>query len=267
MKAFDDLLAMLDKIILIINLFSLVYGAGTCFFGFKFFRVQIAVAGFLNGGAVGYILGYIMGDGSKGVAVICGLIMALVFCFAAFKLYKFSVFLCTFGLTAVGLSALMGDFNGLAVVGGLIVGVVSIFLVQPVIIITTGMSGGLLVGSTLGSMIGLKPIFTILGFLMGAAGVFFQWKDNSDDPDSIQLPAPLQAGGAVVAEKAKQLGGTMKEAAGKAYASDTAQELRKKTQEVGASAKQAVSGAPCPHCGQSVSKNSNFCRGCGKAVK
>lgn len=265
MKAIDDLLKMLDQIIIIVNLVSIVYGAGTCFFGFKFFRVQIAVAGFLNGGVFGYILGYIMG--SETMAVLCGLIMGVLFCLAAFKLYKFSVFLCTFGLTAVGVAVLIGDFNVLPVLAGLIVGVISIFMVQPVIIISTGISGGLLVGSSLASMIGLKPLFTILGLALGAAGVFFQWKDNSDDPESVQLPAPLASGGAAVAEKAKQLGGGVKQAASKAIASDTAQELRKKTQELGASAKQAMGGANCPHCGQSVPQNSNFCRSCGKPTK
>lgn len=276
MEAINDLIATLEKVRLVLNFFSIFYGVGTCFLGFKFFRVQIAVVGFLNGGSLGYILGYIMGDGSEFVAIVCTLIVGGLYCLVAYKLYLFSVFVCTFGLGTIGLGVLSTLFGGeffsiLTVVGGVIVGVMAIFLVKPVIIVTTGLVGGLLVGSSLGGVIGLSTFFLVLGLLLGAVGVFFQWKDNSDDPNSIKLPQPIVAGAAVVAEKAKQLGDGMKETVGKVMASEKDQELQEKTQEktqeIATTTTENLSPVSCPHCGETVKKESNFCRSCGKSTE
>lgn len=217
------------------------------------------------------------------MGVIVGFLFGLFCGWLAFKLYLFSVFINSFFLTTVGLTVL-NIVNGASferavtptcIVGGLIVGVLAIILVKPVLIITTGMSGGLMTGGMALNLIGLGKLGAIAGLVLGGLGVYFQFREDKIELGELSVEEDGATFGAA-GDKLKAFGGKMKDAAANAASSDAAANLKAKAQNVasgvGAAASSAASsassaasgGSKCPHCQKSMAANATFCSGCGK---
>lgn len=303
-----DIIEFMDDLGTFMVMVVMLYGATVCFFGYKLFRFQVAFLGFLVGAILGYGGGF-LGSGEETVAALTALVLGILGGWLAYTFYLLSVFLNNFALSTFGLGVLAGlnggdVFSEITVVGGLIVGVLSLFFVKPIIIITTGLSGGLTTGASIATLLGMGKFGILLGVIMGSFGVFFQFKNESkgvhtqgQHPDSTPNPENTSPSMGEMAQKAKEMGSNVKQAATTAYTSDTANNLRQKAKEVGGNVKQAANQAytsdtannlrqkakevqasatnaiqshtstQCPHCGKAISGNSAFCGGCGNPVQ
>ncbi len=269
---YEQFMGMLEQIMVILSLISIAFGICSCFFGFKLFKFQVAVIGFVMGGSTGYILA-LLTSGEKGVALFGGLIMGILGAFIAYKCYLFSVFLSSFFLGTIGIGGVLGlvgmePFTSLSVMGGLAVAVASLFLAKPVIIISTGMGGGFAVSDSLSLLLGMDFLFTLLGIALGVCGVIFQFRQEKiANGESVKDYGPAMGD---FGAKAAAVGSGVKTAATNAYTSDTAVQMREKAKEVSSSAVNAVqsrvTGKQCPNCGKNLTGSSAFCGGCGTKV-
>lgn len=121
-----------------LNIIAIVFGLVACFYGYKAFRVWLALAGLLFGAQLGYYLGGLIGE--QPWPIIGAIAVGLVICLLSYFLYRLgavligallggmftSVVLSAFGITALPWMMLVG-----AVVVAFIAGV---FLRQFIII-------------------------------------------------------------------------------------------------------------------------------------
>ena len=159
---------------------ALVVGAMQCFFGYKLFRAMTAIIGFIVGGVIGAFLGVAMA-GQSG-AILGLLVLGVLGALLAYALYQLGVFIVCFGAGAmVGLmlATMMGstDSNGtltFMIFCGLILGVVGIILTKPIIILSTGIGGGMSMGFALGTLID-ETAGLVLGVILSVIGVCVQF--------------------------------------------------------------------------------------------
>lgn len=159
---------------------ALVVGGLQCFFGYKLFRAMTAIIGFVVGGAIGGVIGGIMAG--EGGALLGALVLGVLGALLAYSLYQLGVFVICFGAGAmVGLmlATMMGstDSNGtltFMIFCGLILGVVGIIITKPIIILSTGIGGGMSMGFALGTLID-ETAGVVLGVILSVIGVFVQF--------------------------------------------------------------------------------------------
>lgn len=226
----NDILRMLDRsfgtnisgtirdIIALVLIGMLVVGALQCFMGYKLFRFFTALAGFFTGAIIGGIVSA-FGSSSEGTVIFCAIIFGAIGAALAYFFYKLGVFIMCFGvgsLIGLGIGALfeeIGPMVLLALIGGIAVGVLGVKLVKPVIIICTGIGGGLTMGSALASMMSIDaPIGVAIGVIIGIFGCFVQFgkkiipasgSNPVSQPASQPVSAPAaQIGGEANAEPA-----------------------------------------------------------------
>lgn len=171
---------------------ALIVGGLQCFFGYKLFRAMTAIIGFIVGGVIGAVVGGITA-GETG-AIIGLLALGILGALLAYSLYKLGVFVICFGagaMVGVMLLMMMNDRIEPALVGvcGLILGIVGVVLTKPVIILSTGIGGGMSMGVALSTLLEGSEAGIILGVILAAVGVFLQFyldKKNggSDAPDA-----------------------------------------------------------------------------------
>lgn len=164
----------------------LLIGVANCFFGYRIFRVLLAISTGLVGGVVGIVLGLACTDMSAGGAVIGFVIGAALFGALAWFLYKVFIFVQSFftgfsigfvvgvllsGFESLTLGAILG------VILGIVLGVLVIIFERIVIMATTSFSGASSIALVLALLIIKNPanfglwnglltvVFTIGGFL------------------------------------------------------------------------------------------------------
>jgi len=179
----DDLLQTVAAVICVIALIE-------CFFGFRLFRIWIAICGFFLFGALGTAVAYALSD-KAGIALFVGILTAIAGAFVAYRLYLAGVFLSC-GLMGYILGYLLTGIYWPGIVLGLVFGVLGVLFVKPVVILSTAISGGLLAGFTLVIVFGgsSRAAALLLGLLLAAAGVYVQWVTNRKVP----APAFVRAG-------------------------------------------------------------------------
>ena len=140
-----------------------------CFFGYRLMKVWISIIGFLIGFIGGYSLFFYLLPGRTGVCILAAIVAGLLVGFAAYKVYLLGVFLLCGGMTMASVYLFMaGTWSGLenwifllvSLLAGALVGVLAVMFTKPVIILSTGISGGF----TAGAM-----IFQVLGIVNPAA--------------------------------------------------------------------------------------------------
>lgn len=166
-----------DNIIRFFACISLVIGAVECFAGFKIMKAIMAIWGFFIGAMLGVVVGVVSESTVLGfvLVIIFGVVLAVL----SFKLYLAGVFILTAFFTAVALYIMFENiFIALLLAVG--VGMLSIFFVKPVVIITTAISGAGIILSSAYLMMNLEmngsPIIsTILWIPIALVGIVVQY--------------------------------------------------------------------------------------------
>lgn len=151
----------------------LVLGLLECFFGYRVFKIQVAIVAFLAGlsggmGLMGSLVGILW------LSIVVGIIIGALLAFVSMKIYKVGVFLLVafFGFIIVTALTFM-PLIGLII--GIVLGIVGVFLTKPVIILSTAFGGAGLVASGIGSLIWKSaeatPIW-LSAIILVALGVF-----------------------------------------------------------------------------------------------
>ncbi len=233
----------------------LLWGLANAFFGYKIFKVVLAITGFFTGmlllpTVVGLFL-FFSTDISEGssiaLIVLLGLVGGVIGAVLAVLLYKVGVF---FSVGMMGFIVFFVIVQQVwpALVLGIICGIVGVILDKYVIIVSTGLSGGSLAGVGVGMITGNFGAFLIaIGLIFGICGIVFQvWMER-------RKPAAVAA--AVGAA-----------AAAPVYAAPPPQQFpQPQPPQPGAPA--APTGACCPNCGSPLPKGGSFCSMCGRTVQ
>lgn len=179
----DELNGFLGFITNFIIMLGIAIALLQCFFGFRLFRIQIAIGGFLIGALLGGVMGSAMSDFGVGPMVyICGLAVGALGAWLGYKLFKVGAFIfiwaVAFAISAL-LLALMGFEDGFLWVGAIIlatlVGILGLKILAPLVIVITAISGGVSVGVGLCNLLGNNGVGMGLGVILGVCGGIFQW--------------------------------------------------------------------------------------------
>ena len=146
-----------------------IVGLLICFFGLKLIRLQAALVGFLMGALIGIGVAWTAGISGLTFAIVvfaCGAVLAAL----SFFLYKFGVF-CVVFCVCLGMGVQIADPQStlplvIVLAIALILALVAVIFVEPVIIICTGISGGVTAGISAAAAMGLEGIWP--GYAIGA---------------------------------------------------------------------------------------------------
>lgn len=234
----------------------LLWGLANAFFGYKIFKVVLAITGFFTGmlllpAVVGLLL-FFSPDISEGsliaLMVLLGLAGGVIGAVLAVLLYKVGVFFSV-GMMGFIVFFVIVQQAEIALVLGIICGIAGVILDKYVIIVSTGLSGGSLMGAGFGMITSNFGAFLIvIGLIFGICGIVFQvWMER-------RKPAAVAA--AVGAA-----------AAAPVYAAAPPPQYFPQPQPPQPSAPAAPTGACCPNCGSPLPKGGSFCSMCGRTVQ
>lgn len=183
---------LLDGFAGILLIPSILYGMAICLFGYKLFKVQLAVSGFCLGAVVGLLLGGLSGGSMAGLlavalGVLCG--------WLSLKLYKVGVFLTvssvTTGILLVLLSVLLGINSLTAVIAmllGIGAGVAGVLMDRLIIIAFTSISGAMSTGMGIGLVGRSVPMGILIAIPLAAFGIWFQHRLERQDAHKAGVP-------------------------------------------------------------------------------
>lgn len=180
----------------LIAIILFIYGILQCFLGYKIFKFWIAVCGFLIFGILGGLVSVFI-IGSSGAGIFFGFLFAIGGAYISLKIYKVGVFtLC--GLMGFLFAYILTQIIALSIFISLVIGILSLFFVKPVIILSTSVSGGFAASMSL--LIILKIDNDLASILLSVAfsivGVLSQLALNKKATNSnsfflkINLPHP-----------------------------------------------------------------------------
>lgn len=174
------------------GILALLIGALQCFFGYRIFRVLVAIIGFVIGAVFGALIGALSGGGDA--ALLLGILFGALGAFIAYKVYKVGVFFSCFGaglLVGIVIGIGMGSVSaaiGLGCLAGVTLGVMGVAFTKPYLIFCTALGGGMSMGVSLDAMLGGGAI--ALGIVFTVAGVLVQYFYDKNHTQ----PAPASAG-------------------------------------------------------------------------
>ena len=158
---------------------STVVALLNCFFGYKFRKLWVTLAGFGCGLLAGFMLAVQMTE-QTGVLALVTILCGLAVAFVAFRLYRFGLFLLCGYRTFLVVSAWV-SLPWLAVtlglVAGVLVGALALKFLRPVVIASTAIGGGATAAQGLLVLfsIATDATWTLVASLgLGAMGVVFQ---------------------------------------------------------------------------------------------
>jgi hypothetical protein len=181
-------------------LISIVFGAITCFYGFRIFRIVLAFVGFLIGFGVGAAL---VGNNQVVLQIIVGLVGGVIGAAVFYALYFVGVLLAgaAFGaLVGTALASVLNASSGtslILLVVGLVVGaILALVLNKLVIVLATafGGAGGIVQGLAVllpgvfgsavatqsGVFVSASPLGFVVWIVLGLAGVIVQYRQNKN---------------------------------------------------------------------------------------
>jgi len=165
---------------------TIIFGILQCFLGYKLFKFWCALIGFIVGAVLGlFVAATGIFSGSLAVNLIGLLViilLAVIGAFAAFRLYLVGLFIYAFTaafvvgfylLALITDSTIAGLYAG--IVAGLVLGIFAVIYHRFWIILTTSVSGGMTIGTSLIMVLQssdsfwiflLPPVFIIAGFIV-----------------------------------------------------------------------------------------------------
>lgn len=162
------------------NIFILIISFITCFFGYKLNKTLIAIIGLFLGFDLGIILlPHIIT--SETVIYVLSAIIAIILGFIAYKIYLVGVFfLCMISAYVIfgnlGLETTYQTVVSLTV--GVIAGIVGVKFTRPLMIISTSLSGALVLTEITFSILNFEiPILNIItSLIIAILGMYYQFK-------------------------------------------------------------------------------------------
>ncbi len=189
--SFDNLLYQFGTAIAgVMAVISIVLGVVECYFGYKVFKLLMAITGFFVGCGLGGAIGtglLLQSGASGGIVVILALVGGVIGVLVAVKVYFLGVFLYGF---AVGFLVVL-IFGGSTVSGailGIIGGLLLVFFNRVLIIVSTAIAGGTCLGMGLGMLLyscGIWMNFAVkilTSIVFIATGLYYQFKVNGGLP-------------------------------------------------------------------------------------
>ncbi len=164
-----------ESIIRLFSCISLIIGAVECFAGFKIMKAMMTIWGFFIGAILGVIVGVVVESTVLGVIslIIFGIILSIL----SYRFYLAGIFILTAFLSAIALY-IMSENIFIALFPAVGIGILAMYFVKPVVIITTAISGaGIILSSAYLMMnLGLNgiPIVTVILWIplaLAGAGV------------------------------------------------------------------------------------------------
>lgn len=235
-----------------IAVISIAFGVMQCYFGYKVFKILMAITGFFVGGGIGGVIGGIIiseTGGGGGIVVLLAIIGGIVGVLVAVKVYFLGIFLYGFAIGFIIIAIIDGNMAMSAVIG-IIFGVLLVIFDRLLIIILSALSGGTLLGTGTAALLfslGISvnsAVSTLLTLAFIATGLYYQFKVNGG------LPAMKRT--AKKNKNSPTMEGS-KEASGAG--------LKKTIATKGAVTAQAMF---CENCGSPMEPGSIFCSNCGK---
>ena len=123
-----------------------LFGLLNCLYGFRLFKLMLALAGFAGAGLLAGGLSYAWTEGNAGVAVAAGMIGGLIGAVLLFSLYYLGVFFFGACLGMLLAASVTSATVGLAppaalIIGGVLGGVAALLLQRLMIVLATAFSG------------------------------------------------------------------------------------------------------------------------------
>jgi len=165
-----------------------VWNLFVCFFGYRFYRVVITICGFLVGAVASYFLLGSYTSIDKNVLLILSLVIGVVVALLAYVLYRIGIFLLVAAAMFFTLSGLLGSTLKdqsmvliICVAAALILAILSVKFMKPIMILSSGLAGGLGTVKIVGSVLGLSnpTALTAVGIVLAAVGIWFQFKNDA----------------------------------------------------------------------------------------
>ena len=167
--------------VVVLTIVSILINLGVCFFGYKLFKVFVAIIGFLGGVCLGLAAA---GQTSWPfwVDLVLVLVLGVILAVLALKVYKVGVFLFC-GLLPGVLCTLLAGGIWVGLAAFLVFGVLGVLLTRFYIIAVSAVSSGLLAGQQLFALFPLDvpAAAIILGLVLAIAGFIFQWKTTKPE--------------------------------------------------------------------------------------
>lgn len=173
-----------------------------CFFGFKLLKVWCTLTGFLIGSIVAFAITEHFSKKPE-VSTIVAVVAGAVLGFLAYKLYLAGVFVLCAGLSYLAYTLLVPAQTNevlhwvLPVVGfvlAVVVGVLAIKFVHPVVVLSTGIGGGLSAAAGLLGIFGFQQgtAATVAGVLLAVLGIFVQLRTTGKPKQHEAVPLVKQ---------------------------------------------------------------------------
>ncbi len=153
----------------------------TCFFGVKIFRIWMALIGFLTGCVIGFYIPVNALQLSVGVGLIAGLIVGIVLAVISAKIYVISVMFASWLFSATAMVVILQPKTWLWMLVcagiGIIPALISLKFAEPMVIIATGMFGGITVAAKGAELLGFSEqiIVWIVGLVAACFGIMVQF--------------------------------------------------------------------------------------------
>lgn len=164
-----------------ISIAVIVLAALTCFFGVKIFRIWMALIGFLTGCVIGFYIPVNALQLSVGVGLIAGLIVGIVLAVISAKIYVISVMFASWLFSATAMVVILQPKTWLWMLVcagiGIIPALISLKFAEPMVIIATGMFGGITVSAKGAELLGFSEqiIVWIVGLVAACFGIMVQF--------------------------------------------------------------------------------------------
>ena len=133
---------------MIINIIAIVFGLIACFYGYKVFRIWLALVGLILGAALGYYLGGLIGP--QVWPIIGAIVVGLIVCLLSYFIYRIGAILIgallggaftSVVLSAVGVTAL----PWMILVGAVVVAIIAGVFLKQFIIIGSSFQGAFMI--------------------------------------------------------------------------------------------------------------------------
>lgn len=174
--------------IVVAAVISLLLGLLFCFFGYRLKKLCITLTGLFMGFSVGFMVTKVFSENTWlciGVGVVCALVFAGVF----FYFYLAGVFLlCALPVFLLLEILFPGNewwFWILSILGGAAAGAAGVYFLKSVLIVCTGLWGGLAVSQAVLRLfkVELPWLSLVLAAVIAIAGIVFQFRNTKDLKD------------------------------------------------------------------------------------
>lgn len=178
-------LAWGTQMLMIMLAVTAVVGLVICFFGLKLSRILAAITGLVIGAGIG--AGIAIGFGLKDMTILIAIAACAVICAVLFGLLRrFGIFFLVL-VDVAGIFVSLAGLNTLTlVIVGIVVAIVmailSVIFTEPIVILVTGISGGLTAGNAAAVLFGMSDpawIGYVIGAVVALIGIWIQFMMHS----------------------------------------------------------------------------------------